>query len=81
MSRQNKDEILYQHLIQIIREERLVKNISQSELSEQIGRPQSFISKYENGQRRIDPIQLIRICNALGIHASNIIDKLENMEL
>lgn len=72
-----EDEIFYQHLIQALRDARISESISQIELSKKIYRPQSYVSKYENGQRKIDPIQLIRICDALSIRASDLIRKIE----
>jgi transcriptional regulator with XRE-family HTH domain len=39
--------------------------LGQDELARLLGKPQSFISTYERGQRRIDVLELIRICSAL----------------
>jgi transcriptional regulator with XRE-family HTH domain len=41
--------------------------LTQTELSEALGRPQSYVSKYENGERRLDYVEARDICNALGI--------------
>jgi transcriptional regulator with XRE-family HTH domain len=35
-------------------------------LAKKLGRPQSFIAKYEGGERRIDVIEFIEIARALG---------------
>jgi transcriptional regulator with XRE-family HTH domain len=43
------------------------KNITQSELAQILNKPQSFVSKYENGDRSLDLIELYDICNALNI--------------
>lgn len=40
-------------------------NITQQELAKKLGKPQSFVSKYENAERRIDIIEAIEILNAL----------------
>ncbi|HCT9943493.1 TPA: helix-turn-helix transcriptional regulator [Enterobacter kobei] len=55
------------------------KNIglTQKELAASLGKPQSFISKYETGERRIDVIELIDICRQLNI---NFIDLLQELE-
>lgn len=41
--------------------------LSQTELAEALGRHQSYISKYENGERNLDYVEITEICRALGI--------------
>jgi len=43
--------------------------LTQQELAARLGKPQSFISSYESGQRRIDVLELLRIVEALGGNA------------
>ena len=47
-----------------IREE---QTLTQVDVSQRLGKPQSYVSKYERGERRIDIIEFIDIANALGI--------------
>ena len=49
-------------LLKLIREE---KGLLQREVAERLGTPQSFVSKYESGERRIDLPELRRICLVL----------------
>jgi transcriptional regulator with XRE-family HTH domain len=42
-------------------------NLTQDELADRLRKPQSFISDYERGQRRIDLVEFIVIARALGI--------------
>lgn len=42
-------------------------DITQVELSQSLGRPQSYVSKYEIGERRLDYVEVNDICKALGI--------------
>ncbi|GFE78257.1 hypothetical protein GCM10011487_02570 [Steroidobacter agaridevorans] len=47
--------------------------LTQQQLADRLGKPQSFISKYEGGERRIDVIEFIAIADALDIDASRAI--------
>lgn len=47
-------------------------NVTQKELAALLGKPQSFVSSYESGQRRIDVLELIRIVDALGGNAQAV---------
>lgn len=51
-------------------------NITQCELAIRLNKPQSFISKYESGERRLDVIEFLQICNALNIDPSIILSKI-----
>ena len=41
--------------------------LTQVELSQALGRPQSYVSKYETGERKLDYVEITEICEALGI--------------
>ena len=41
--------------------------LRQTEVAARLGCPQSFVSKYESGQRRLDLIELEALCQVLGI--------------
>jgi transcriptional regulator with XRE-family HTH domain len=42
-------------------------NVTQDELAASLGKPQSFVSEYERGQRRVDVVELLLISQALGV--------------
>ena len=46
---------------------RLEQRLLQVEVAERLGVPQSFVSKYESGKRALDFIEILQVCNALGI--------------
>lgn len=46
--------------------------MSQTALAKAIGASQSTITKYENAERRLDVIQVARICRVLGIKFSSL---------
>ena len=43
-------------------------NVTQQELAVRLGKPQSFVSEYERGQRRVDVVELRVISRALGVN-------------
>ena len=55
----------YRALLDLVRSLRLDAGLSQTELAGRLGRPQTFISKVELGERRLDLEELRQICNAL----------------
>lgn len=40
--------------------------VTQQDLALRLGKPQSFVSAYEAGQRRVDVLEFIRIVSVLG---------------
>lgn len=57
-------------------EARKANGLTQAELAEALGKPQSFVAKYENGERRIDVVEFVDITSALGVSAENILSKI-----
>lgn len=55
-------EKLVNHLIKL----RHSRNTTQTQLAAAIGKPQSYVSKYESGERNLDFIEVIEIIRALG---------------
>lgn len=61
----------------MVRELREQKHLTQKELAEKIGSDQTFISKIEIGERRLDIIELKYICDALEIELTEFVKQLE----
>lgn len=71
----------YRKLISLLREKRENLDITQLKLASIIDTDQTFISKIENSERRIDVIELRTICKALKISFKDFIEELEqNLE-
>ena len=64
-------------LVALLREIRLEKNMIQSEIAEKLGRPQSFVAKYENCERRLDFIEVYYISEALNISFETLCNTFE----
>ena len=67
---------IYARFRVLIVQSRKDAGITQAELSERLGRPQSFVSKYEGGERRLDVIEFIQVCDALKVNPQTIISAL-----
>lgn len=65
--------VAYGRMLARLVEARRSAGLNQVELAEKLGRPQSFVSKIEKGDRRIDVLELIAICNHLRIDPADII--------
>ena len=50
-----------------LKEARLAAGIRQLDLAESLGRPQSFVAKVENGERKLDFIEVLDVCHAIGL--------------
>ncbi len=47
---------------------RLARGLKQRQLAELIGKHQSYISKYERGERKLDFIETIEVLDAMGVY-------------
>jgi len=63
--------------LMLLREIRQEAGLRQRDLAERIGLPQSFVSKCESGERRLDIVELRALCAALGVSLSDFVDRLE----
>jgi transcriptional regulator with XRE-family HTH domain len=54
----------YKALLAILREVRQYAAMTQEELGKKLGNTQTFVSKMERGERRIDVVEFVEICSA-----------------
>ena len=62
-------------LATLLRQVRLDANLTQSQLAEKIGQTQSYVSKYENGEQRLDLIELEVVCKAADISLTGFVER------
>ena len=56
-----------QTLLKLLRDIRREAGLRQVELAKRLGKPQSFVSKYESGERRLDLLDVEEVCQAVGV--------------
>ena len=52
----------YQRLLESLRQARLDAGLKQDQVAKKLQRHQSFVSKIESGERRIDVVELAQLC-------------------
>lgn len=57
-------------------EARRARGLRQSDLADRLGRPQSFVSNYERGERRLEVSEFIVIARVLGVDAAAVVAEL-----
>ncbi|MBR3010536.1 MAG: helix-turn-helix transcriptional regulator [Prevotella sp.] len=78
MKKDKQKQKLYKLLGEILSLERIHGYpYKQEELAEKLGVTQSYISKVESGERRIDIIELMELCHELNISLVDLAIKIE----
>jgi len=56
----------YTRLTQLLVERRIMAGLSQIDVAATLGKPQSYVSKIESGERRLDVVEFVEFARALG---------------
>lgn len=70
----------YAHFATRIVELRKEAGLTQAELAQRLGRPQSYVSKYERSERRLDVVEFLAVARALGTDAASLVAELEQSQ-
>jgi len=54
-------------LLALLRQLRIDAGLTQTELASRLQRDQTFVSKYESGERRLDILEVREVCRAIGV--------------
>ncbi|WP_352679500.1 helix-turn-helix domain-containing protein [Mesorhizobium australicum] len=52
---------------------RKTKGVTQTQVADMLGRPQSFVAKYEGGERRLDATEFLDVTEALDIDSCELL--------
>lgn len=64
---------------ELLRKLRLKAAMSQSEVAQALGKPQSFVSKYETGERRLDLPEVSDVCAVLGVALTDFVRQFQKV--
>lgn len=70
----------YRTLVVRLREARLRAGLTQVRVAELLGKPQSFVSKIEQGERRLDPIELVDLARLYKASLADLLSGLDEPE-
>ena len=69
----------YRKLTVVLFEARKSSGLTQQQVADRLGRPQSFIAKVEGGERRIDLVEFVALSRAIGADPRTLLDLLLGM--
>ena len=69
----------YAHFLTCLRETREKSGVTQEEMAVRLGETQSFVSKCERGERRMDVVELREFCKAMGLTLEKFVKQLERV--
>lgn len=70
----------YQRVINALKTARKERGITQAQLAAAFGRPQSFIAKVENGERRLDIVEFLHLAQVVGADVYKIIESIKSIK-
>ncbi len=65
----------YAVFCQTLKDLRLQANVTQTDLAASLGRPQSHVSKFEAGERRLDVVETMAVCDAIGVSFESFVSE------
>ena len=57
----------HERFLELLVKTRRDAGLTQHAVAERVERPQSFVAKYENGERRLDVLEFVSVARALGV--------------
>lgn len=68
----------YNRFLKLVIDARKRAELTQQELADKLKKPQSYISKYERGERRLDVIEFLEISQILNVDTYNLLRKIDS---
>ena len=68
----------YRRFQQLLVDARKAASMTQAQLADRLSKPQSFVAKYEGGERRLDVIEFLDVASAIGFDPAEFIRELRS---
>ena len=68
----------YERFQRMLTEAREESGLSQQDVADRLGRPQTYVSKCETGRRRMDVVEFLEMAEVLGFDPAAFIKKLRS---
>lgn len=65
-----------ERLRRLLRDARIERGLRQVDVGARLGEPQSFVSKYERGERDLGFVEVLSVCSVLAVSPVDLIDRL-----
>ena len=67
----------HQRLCELLREARHRRGLTQQQLAAKLRRPQSFIAKYELGERRLDVVEFLDVTRGIAVNPCDVLKQID----
>jgi len=71
----------YQYLLTLLFQARKAAGMTQIQLAGLLQKPQSYVAKYEQGERRLDVIEFLAICKHFGADPHELLDAIQRKDI
>jgi transcriptional regulator with XRE-family HTH domain len=68
----------HKKLCELLRKQRKAAGLTQTIVAERLGKPPSYVAKYEGGDRRLDILELMDVAAAIGFDPCRLIRALRS---
>jgi transcriptional regulator with XRE-family HTH domain len=69
----------YQRLCALLKVHRERAGLTQAAVAKRLKKPQSFVSKYETGERRLDLVEVMDVSDAIGVRPEALLRELRRI--
>ena len=67
----------YRLLIGLLRDARIKAKLTQHNVARKMGKQQSFVAKVEGCERRLDVVEFVDLCHAIGAEPANLLGSID----